>query len=168
MKSNAWALVAALTLTSGAAWADVIEPDEEACQGKSVGAACTVDDMVSGTPGTCTESTCTSASYTCDGATNPQGGPCGSTTSPCLLCEATDGGAASDAGHPVTDSGAGATDSGTSTSHADSGTATSPPADNGSGGCSLSPGSFAGSVGPWLIAGIVPLVVRRRRNKKAA
>src|ERR1700722_21015467 len=159
MKSNAWTLVAALTLTSGAAWADVIEPDEEACQGKSAGAACTVDDMVSGTPGTCTESTCTSAVYTCDGSTNPHGGPCGSTTSPCLICEATDGGGATDAGHPVIDSG-------TSTTNADGGPATSPPAENASTGGSLSPGSFAGSVGPWLIAGIVPLVVRRRRNRK--
>lgn len=72
-----------LLLAAAPATADVISPDEAACQGKAEGAACDAD----GTKGTCQPAECCKLDYS-------QGTPPKSVCGPCLRCK--DGG--SDAG----------------------------------------------------------------------
>lgn len=126
------------------AFADAISPDESACVSKKAGDACTVDTAPPLT-GVCTTSTCTKLTYL------PDGGH-GSSDSPCLICEGSDGGSAADAGpHPTT------------------GDAGTPTGTNSSSSCSMAVAKKnANAAAPLLIAGLIPLVLRRRNKKKAA
>ncbi len=143
--------VAALLLTASPAWADVITPDQQACENTTKGAACTfnVNEGATNpgpdTVGTCEPSTCYTNEY-CDAATDAIQHEPGVCTVPvaCLTCQASDGG--------------------TSTT-SDGGTVTNAGGSNSSGGCDVAPGGGLSSLGALLVAAIVPLVLRRRQRK---
>lgn len=121
------------------AFADVLPAPENACQGKNAGAACMVTET--GTPymGVCTTSTCTHFDHL-DG---------GMTTYACQICKGTDGGNTTDAGpHPTTGDAGGVTGTNSSSS------------------CSMAVAKKnASAAAPLLIAGLVPLVLRRRKKR---
>ena len=118
--------------------ADVIPPEETACQGSKVkGDACT---LATGGKGTCQDSTCTHLDYSRDASTP------GSITSPCLKCLDGSGEVPVAAGR-------------------DAGDAINPEK---AGGCSLAPSSPAGrdllALGFAGVFSALFLVRRRRRN----
>ena len=125
------------------AFADAISPEEAACQGKKAGDVCTETMTTSPFTGVCADSTCEQISYL------PDGGHSGG-SSPCVVCEATDAGTAADGGpHSATG------DGGTTRNVASS-------------SCSMAVAKKgANAAAPIFIAGLIPLVLRRRnKNKK--
>ncbi len=121
------------------AFADAISPEEEACQGKKAGDACT-EGMSSGT---CADSTCAHITYL------PDGGH-GSGTTACVICELSDGGTTTADGGP----------------HPTTGDAGTPTGTNSSSSCSMAVAKKnASAAAPLLIAGLIPLVLRRRKKQ---
>ncbi len=131
------------------AFADALPPAAEDCAGGggggtvAVGGACSLHDTAS-TAGTCQNSTCNSVKYCSDGGINF---PCGSTTHDCILCVS---GSASSG-----DGGAATSDGGTTGKSSSSG------------GCTVT----GNDTSPWNIllplglAALVPLALRRKKNK---
>jgi hypothetical protein len=71
-------LLFVLLLAASSAFADVIGPDQEACQRRRAGEACRID----GRSGTCADSTCSRIDY------SGGQGPRGTVQFPCLVCKA--------------------------------------------------------------------------------
>lgn len=85
------AVAATLALTASPAAADVVPPEEMACELSRAGASCSVD----GASGQCVESTCSRLDYArWDGGGD--GPP--TTTYDCLICETEEGGEPDDEG----------------------------------------------------------------------
>lgn len=153
----------ALLLTFAApASADVISPDEAACQGKTEGAACDAD----GTQGTCQASECCKLDYS-------QGTPPKSVCGPCLRCKS---GAAADAGagdaaaadSAAADTGGASADAAIDTGSVvgqDSGPSTGTTDGGSSGGsCSAAESGLPPWTLPGLFVGAAALLWLRRRN----
>ena len=138
------ALGALIIATPTLAFADALPPAGEDCAGSggsvAIGGACSLHDTAN-TPGTCQNTTCSRAPNptSCDGG-------CASVEQPCVLCIA--GKAGGDAG-PASGGDGGTTGK------------------SSSGGCAVT-GSDAS---PWNmllplgLAALVPLALRRRKNK---
>jgi MYXO-CTERM domain-containing protein len=130
LKGTAMALTLAAPI---AASADVIDPAEEACSGKTEGTACSAGDMT----GTCKPGECCKLDYS-------NGTPPTSKCSPCQICK--EGGAATD----VSDSDTAPTSDNTTSIGSDSGCSV--------GGQQLPPWTL-----PGLALGAVTLLWLRRR-----
>jgi hypothetical protein len=135
MRASLFAATTLLVVSATAvAAADVIPPEQAACQGMDAGDNCS--GAGGSSAGTCQGTTCSKLTY------YPDGGH-GSTTYPCLECFAVDAGAAQDAGADAAGSG-------------------SAGGGGGSSGCSFGrAGSLAGT---FALALVVPALLRRRRR----
>lgn len=139
-------LLAALALPH-VAIADVIDPAEEACSGKSEGTACSA----SGVSGTCQPGQCCKLDYS-------NGTPPTSKCSPCQVCKS--------AAAPEDVAG----DSNTASDISDSdtnGKGTSVSTTDDSGGCSVGGGMLPPWTVPGLLVGASALVWLRRRGRQA-
>jgi len=160
-------VVAVLGATTPAR-ADVLPADE--CTSGVAGDPCSNAGSAGNEKGVCTESTCTSLNYSCDGGVDSgHGGPCGSKTSACLLCMSADAGVTKGSGSGTTKG------SGTGTSKG-SGSGTTTTKGSGSGATASSSGSSSscaaapvgtGATGGALFFGLgaVALMVSRRRRQ---
>jgi len=157
MKLATVSFSALLFLASTPAWADVITPQETACTGKSAGAACSVEDAGS-----------EDVTGTCVSVTRPEGNPADDASVTELVCEAGDGGTTTkDSGAAPADASAPSEDTGTAVGDSDivaHGGQGQGQGQGSGGGCSVTPGSPWQTLAPWLVAGLVPLALRRRRR----
>ena len=146
-----------LSLAASSARADVILPDQMACENATTaGTPCTYPFQGEGpdVTGTCQPDTCYEHAA-CDAgpdgdASPPNGAPYCTAAVPCFTCVASDGGApaSGDGGYVGTLPGD-----------------VAPPAGaNGGGGCAIAARDGASSLGALLVACIVPIALRRRRR----
>ncbi len=149
------------------AMADVIPPDV-GCAG--AGDACNNAGAAGNEKGICTSETCSRLNYACDaGADGSHGGPCGSTSYACLVCELPGSGSGSSRGPSGSGSGKASAGSGSGSSHPtttakDAGTTTQSGGKSSS--CAAAP-IGTGVAGGALFLGLGAMAVmgaRRRRR----